>query len=113
MSQIFKSVLPRDIILEFFSNHCISAKNCYVFNKDTFKKFCYHPQNVESFYLTLKPYYFSSKLKYLNNITFNGLTTVLRQICNFLEIPFTSKIKYSHSTYSIEYYFMKKGILSD
>jgi len=40
-------------------------------------------------------------------MTFNGIATVLRQICNFHEIAYTSKIKYAHSSYTIEYFFKK------
>lgn len=105
MSQIFKKPIPVSILAEFLRNHSIQNKNCYFFNIDAFKKLSYIQPFLQKFYEECEPYYFQSKKKYLQNYSFNALTTILRQICNYHRIPFTTKIKYFHSTYSIDYYF--------
>ena len=52
-----------------------------------------------------KPFYHISKQKYLERkLTYNNFTTILRQICNFNKINYTSQIKYDKSTYDIIYY---------
>jgi len=112
MSQIFKKNIPVEIITKFFDEYCIPVKKYYVFNKDCYKKLSYN-QKIESFLLSCEEYYHNSKKKYLQNTSFNGITTVIRQICNFHQIPFTSKLKYAHSTYTIEYIFLKKFELMD
>jgi hypothetical protein len=46
-----------------------------------------------------------SKQKYLERkLAYNNFTTILRQICNFCAINYTSVIKYDKSTYNIIYY---------
>lgn len=106
MSQLFRINIPKEFILSFLSENCETVKDFYVFNNDTFKKICYN-QSINSFYTSCEKYYFLSKQKYLHKMTFNGIATVMRQICNFHEIPYTSKIKYAHSSYTIEYFFKK------
>jgi hypothetical protein len=107
MSQIFKRAIPIEIINNFFEKYCISVKQYYVFNKDCYKKLSYNGQ-TELFLSSCQDYYHSSKQKYLQNTSFNGITTIIRQICNYHQIPFTSKLKYAHSTYTIEYVFGKR-----
>ena len=65
--------------------------------------------NTTIFFLFLieecKPYYHLSKRKYLEKkVTYNSFTTVLRQICNYNKIIYTSQIKYDKSKYEIVYY---------
>ena len=53
----------------------------------------------------IRPYYYVSKqLKYLDReLTYNNFTTILRQLCNIMEIKYTSTIKYDRSVYNIKY----------
>ena len=44
-------------------------------------------------------------MKYLDKkLTYNSFTTILRQICNYNKITYTSQIKYDKSSYEITYY---------
>ena len=62
-------------------------------------------EEILNFISFCSPYYFLSKRKYLEKkLTINTFTTILRQICNFNKITYTSQIKYNKSTYTIEYY---------
>ena len=71
---------------------------------DSFKKGIYKDL-IPKFLENCKSYYHISKRKYLEKeLTFNSFITVLRQICNFNNITYTSKIKYDKSSYFITYY---------
>jgi hypothetical protein len=110
-SQIFKQAIPNALLFEFLDNTSIKTEKKYIFNKIAYKKGCMdenleeNNKLIEDFLNECKPYYFASKHKYLNRkITYNMLTTILRQICNHNKITYTSQIKYDKSTYDIEYY---------
>ena len=71
---------------------------------DSFKKGIYKDL-ITKFLENCKSYYHISKRKYLEKeLTFNSFITVLRQICNFNNITYTSNIKYDKSSYFITYY---------
>jgi len=60
---------------------------------------------IEDFIKQCIPYYHLSKRKYLERkLTYNSFITIIRQICNFNKITYTSQIKYDKSTYDIMYY---------
>jgi hypothetical protein len=64
-----------------------------------------YKESIQKFINECTPYYHLSKRKYLEKkLTFNSFTTILRQICNFNKISYTSQIKYDKSNYCIEYY---------
>jgi hypothetical protein len=103
-TQIFKKQLPNNILFELLDKICLKNEKHYTFNKDSFKRGVYNGV-IQDFFTLCYPYYFLSKQKYLDRkLTFNSFTTVLRQICNCNKITYTSQIKYSKSTYNIEYY---------
>ena len=106
MSQVFKTIVPKSLLYEFLSKNCSSQKQFFIFNSDAFKKVVYNGTLVV-FLEACKPFYFHSKQRYLQNITYNGIITVLRQICNINKIAYSSKVKYAHSTYIIEYYIQE------
>ena len=62
------------------------------------------------FLINIKPFealndsYHKSKRFYLTrNMTYKNFLTILRQVCNFICIPYTSKILYNSSKYNIIY----------
>jgi hypothetical protein len=76
----------------------------YILNKNAFKKGIYN-KSIDAFFEKIKPCYYLSKRKYLDRkLTYNSFTTVIRQICNFNKITYTSQIKYDKSVYDIVYY---------
>jgi hypothetical protein len=103
-SQIFKQPVPNAILFEFLENTSVKTEKKYIFNKIAFKKGSID-NIIDKFMQNCKQYYFSSKQKYLDRkVTYNSLTTILRQICNYNKITYTSQIKYDKSNYDIEYY---------
>ena len=104
-TQIFKSEVPQESFFSFLDKICTKTDKFYVFNNCAYKKGNLLDV-ITPFLEECKPHYHLSKLKYIEKkLTYNSLTTILRQICNFIKVRFTSQIKYEKSTYNIIYYF--------
>jgi hypothetical protein len=102
--QIFKERIPSHILFDLLEDLCVKNEKYYIFNNISYKKGIF-TEKINDFLNTCKPYYFTSKQKYLDRkITYNKFMTVVRQICNINNIVYTSKIKYDKSLYEIEYY---------
>jgi hypothetical protein len=103
-SQIFKNKIPDDILYTLLESISIKTEKCYVFNNNAYKKGIYN-NKLNEFIEECKPYYHISKRKYLERkLTYASFATILRQICNFNKITYTSQIKYENSSYDIIYY---------
>jgi hypothetical protein len=103
-TQIFKNQIPTNHLLELLDKICLKNDKHYTFNTESFKKGVYN-EDIQNFLKSCIPYYHLSKQKYLEKkLTYNSFVTVLRQICNFNNIIYTSQIKYEKSTYGIVYY---------
>jgi hypothetical protein len=105
MSQIFKKPVPNEILIKLLNSISIKTEKCFVINNDCYKKGTIYNELIKTFLDECKQYYHISKRKYLERpLTYNTFTTVLRQICNFNKITYTSQIKYDKSSYNIIYY---------
>jgi len=103
-SQIFKNKIPISILFNLLDQICMKNEKYYTFDLSSYKKGVYL-EEIQKFLEVCKPYYYSSKHTYLDKkLTFNSFTTIIRQICNYNTITYTSKIIYNKSIYSIVYY---------
>jgi len=103
-SQIFKYNIPNSLLFNLLDTISQKTEKYYMFNLDAYKKGVY-TEEIQKFMELCKPYYYQSKCKYLEKkLTYNSFTTIMRQICNFNQITYTSKIIYSKSHYNIVYY---------
>jgi hypothetical protein len=103
-TQIFKKHIEKDTLFELLNEICLKNEKFYTFNINAFKKGIYN-ESIPKFIEFCIPYYHVSKRKYLEKqITHKSFSTVLRQICNFNKIKYTTQIKYDKSTYDIVYY---------
>lgn len=103
-TQIFKKPIPNNELFELFDKICLKNEKHYIFNNESFKKGVY-TEDIQNFIKFCVPFYHISKRKYLERkLNYNCFTTILRQICNFNNILYTSQIKYNKSTYDIIYY---------
>jgi len=108
MSQIFQKPLPTNILYDFLTQYCDDNSDHLLFSKVAFKKMKLKENSIQKFYDLVKPYYYNSKRYYLSrDKTYKNLITVIRQICKYLHVPYTSKIIYFKSTYEIIYYIYK------
>jgi lysyl-tRNA synthetase class I len=103
-SQIFKNKIPSEKIFELLENISCKNEKYFIVNNDVYKRGMYN-ETIPVFFEECKPYYHISKRKYLERKTnYNSFITILRQICNFNKITYTSQIKYDKSNYDIVYY---------
>lgn len=108
MSQIFKKDISKDFLFDFLEKCCTIQKNKYIFNKSSYKK-AQLLELITLFCSNLKPYYYKSKQHYLErNMSYKNVITIIRQLCKFTKIPFTSNIAYSKSKYEITYYIFQE-----
>ena len=102
--QIFKRNIPDNILFSFLERNALKNAKYFIFNKNSYKKAQYN-ESLLSFIETCRPYYHLSKRKYVDKKqTYNTFVTILRQICNYNKITYTSQIKYDKSEYEIVYY---------
>jgi hypothetical protein len=103
-TQIFKKNIPNEEFFKLLESMCIKNDKYFTFNNISFKKGIFNGI-IEHFLSYCNEYYHISKKKYLQRkLTYNTFTTVLRQICKFNKITYTSQIIYDKSTYCIVYY---------
>jgi hypothetical protein len=102
--QLFKKNVPSDILFSLLNTLCIKNEKYYIFDINSFKKGMFN-NDIEAFVEKCKCYYHNSKIMYLTRkMTYNNFITILRQICNFNNISYTSQLKYDKSSYNILYY---------
>ena len=107
MSQIFKNNFPKELFFSFLDKYCEINNGKYIFSKDAFKR-AKLDEAIKPFCNKLKKYYYPSKYHYLERETkYKFFVTIIRQICKFHHIPFTSNIKYSKSKYEIKYFIYR------
>lgn len=103
-SQIFKNPMPKDILYKLLDNISIKTDKYYIVNNASYKKGLF-TNIINAFIEECTPYYHISKRKYLERkLTYNSLITIIRQICNFNNITYTSHIKYDKSKYETVYH---------
>ncbi len=104
MSQNFKKIYDKDNFKKIIKKYCINEKkNEYIFSPISFKKMLFD-KFFDDFINELLPYYHKSKQFYLKrDINYKTIVTIFRQLLNSLFIPYTSKIVYNKSKYSIHY----------
>lgn len=104
VSQIFKKDIPHDFLFNLLEKIALKTEKRYILNHESYKKGLLN-NSILDFITQCKDYYFASKQKYLDRkLTYNSFITVVRQICNYNKVTYTSQIKYSKSNYDIEYY---------
>ena len=105
-SQIFKTQIPNQLLINLLEENAVKSDKCYVVNNNVYKKGIFN-ESIPKFITECRQYYFLSKRKYLDRkLTYNSFITILRQICNFNKITYTSKIRYDKSVYDIEYHIL-------
>lgn len=103
-SQIFKKPYAVQSLFDFLEIYSEKRNNYYYFTKTAFKKGAFE-KAISPYCESLKEYYYISKHKYLDKKqTYRSFITIIRQICKYHHLPFTSKIKYDKSKYEIVYY---------
>lgn len=106
-SNIIKNDMSINILYDFLDIGTNVINNYYIFNKEIYKKYIYN-NNIYSFCKLLKKYYKKSKYFYLErDMNFIKFVTIIRQLCNYLNIEYKTSTKYDKNTYNIIYYIKK------
>lgn len=104
MNQTFKRGVDKNILFNFLDKTCEKTDKYYIFNSASYKRGELNNEN-KLFLEALEPFYHKAKLFYLERkVTYSGLCTIIRQICKYHSIMFTTKVVYSKSKYNIPYY---------
>lgn len=98
------------VLLTLLKDYASTQDNYYVIDIIIYKKLLYN-NKLNTFIEELKPYYYESKLKYLENCkTYSNFLTVIRQICSYNNISYDKKVIYKKSKYEAIYYINMNSI---
>ena len=112
LSQIFKKPFPSELLIELLNNCAFKSPKYFLLNNAAYKKGLFN-NSIQTFIDNCKEYYHVSKLNYLEKkLSYNSFITILRQICKYNNITYTSQIKYDKSLYDITYYIYADGGVS-
>lgn len=104
MSQIFKQLVPINILFDFLDSVCDKTEKYYIFDNNAYKRGLLE-EKIGLFCNTIIDYYYNSKKYYVNReMNYIKFCTVIRQICKLNIINYHTKIIYSKSKYHIPYY---------
>jgi hypothetical protein len=105
MIQLFKSYPNKPEFITFIKTHCIKEQKCYKLSQEIYKQILFK-NALQPYIDTLKSHYHISKQTYITRkMTYSRFITIIRHLCKLLEITYTSTMKYSNSTYQIDYLF--------
>lgn len=104
ISQIFRSPIDVSMFFALMSEICEITDYLYVFDVNSFRIGIANG-SIPTFIDYCRPFYYFAKQKYLTNAlaSYNGFTTVIRQICNRHGINFNTTTKWDRSEYTIVY----------
>jgi hypothetical protein len=107
MSQIFIQIPDKYILFNFLKIICKHNNDYYIIDKSTFKLAIYN-DIINNFYNDLLPYYHKCKLFYLTRkYNYKNFLTIIRQLCNCLNIKFLYYNIFNNSNYEIVYKIYK------
>ena len=103
MIQLFKSYPNKDEFILFIKTHGHKEQNYYKLTQEIYKQIIFKDA-LQPYLETIKPHYHKSKQNYVNRkMNYTRFITVIRHLCKLLEVTYTSTMKYSNSTYRIDY----------
>jgi len=106
-NQIFKTPINPEVMWGFFKENCSEFEEYFVFNKTNYKKALFN-NKIEPFIEKIINYYYDSKKYFVTRkMDYMKFITVLRQVCNSLELKYKNDIIYDKSNYEITYCFYK------
>lgn len=105
--QIFKKIVDPCILFDFLKENSDEIDNYYVFSKMSYKKIFIN-NNIIPFFNTILPYYQESKKYFITRkMDYSKFTTIIRQLCNSMNINYSKEIIYNYSNYEIIYKIKK------
>ncbi len=103
--QIFRRIIPLFILSELLEEICLKTDKYYLVDYNSYKKFTYNQEKMNTFLQTIHDYYQISKRHYITReMSFNNFLTIVRQITRSHNIEYSSQIRYNESNYNIVYF---------
>lgn len=100
-NQIFKKHIPNEILYNFFNKIALKIENYYIIDNNAYKKILYY-ELIDEFTDSIINYYHISKQYYVTRkFTYKSFTNLIRQICKFNNIHYSTEMKYNESMYNI------------
>lgn len=101
--QIFKYPVPTTIVYNLLDKICLKTDNYYLVDMNAYRKLMFHGYNID-FVNEIKDSYYVGKQFYITrDMTYKSFTNIIRQLCKFNNILYTSQMKYNESKYNIDY----------
>ena len=93
-----------NIVKQFLIEDNTNAiQNYYKVTQEIYKQIIFKDA-LQPYLETIKPHYHKSKQNYVTRkMNYSRFITVIRHLCKLLDITYTSTMKYSNSTYRIDY----------
>ncbi len=102
-NQLFKTIIEPKLLCDFIIDNGEEKEDYYIFNKSLYKKAVFR-HAITPFVQQLEAYYFESKKHYVRRkMDYIKFITVIRQLCNSLEIKYDTHLVYNNSSYEIVY----------
>ncbi len=99
-NQLFKTIPDHAIVFGYLDDVCYRDRDYFVVDDVVHHRMRYD-NRITSLYDYLRPFYHTSKRKYLDErCSRNGFLTVLRQLCKLYCLQFVSKVVYRNGTYA-------------
>ena len=95
-NQLFKTLMESIILWDFLKEIGDEEEDYYILSKPLYKKAVFNNKinpfikKIEEFYYDSKKYYVTRKLDYTKFVT------IIRQICNSLNVNFTTQFLYNY-----------------
>ena len=102
-NQIFKTIIQPEILWNFIKENSEEMEDHYIFNKSLYKKavFC---DTIVPFVKSLDVYYYDSKKHYIQRkMDYIKFITIIRQLCNSIDVKYDTHLVYNNSSYEIVY----------
>ena len=110
--QIFKNVVPKEIFVDLLEKICEKKENGFILDNNAYKRLKFHNYHTP-FLTTILPYYHWSKRFYIEReFTYSSFMTIVRQLCRLNKMTISSQLRYSESTYTIEYKIQDTVVVS-
>ena len=107
MNQLFLQNPDKSLLFNLLDKICNNDENYYLISKSVFKLAVYN-NLLSPFCEQLIPYYHKSKLFYINRkINYKNFLTIIRQLCNCLNINFIYFNDFDNSSYQVIYKIFK------
>jgi hypothetical protein len=102
-NQIFKTIIHPDVLWNFIKENGEQIEDQYIFNKSLYKKAVFK-ETITPFIQSLDIYYYESKKHYIRRkMDYIKFITIIRQLCNSIDVKYTTQLVYNNSTYEIVY----------